>query len=338
MSVSPTITAIIPVYKAEPYLAQCLESLLAQTHQAWEAICVDDGSPDASGAILDAYAAKDARIRVIHQSNAGVSAARNAALAQCRTEYVTMIDADDWVEAEMFEHMLQLATETQADLVQVSLMHNANDGTPLHPIVQRLRAIGRVHCEKLSLCSLSRLNFCAVIKLFRHSIIKKHSLCYPAGQTCGEDSLFLYQYLMFCERIVTSPRQLYHVRASTTSVTKRLNAGQLNIATYLANYLTPLEAYRVLQEKNLPPGRADILCSYYLYKLQTERAVALRFVKNKEEDEEQEIRRASAKAIATLKAQVGFRHLLRTELYSFIENRRREGISLIKTFLSCLTH
>ena len=97
---------IIPVCNAAPYLRECLDSVLAQTCVDWEAICVDDGSTDGSGAILDEYAAKDARIKVIHQSNAGVSAARNAGLAVSRGEWVSFVDSDDRIEANYLRAFL----------------------------------------------------------------------------------------------------------------------------------------------------------------------------------------------------------------------------------------
>ena len=96
-------SVIIPVYNVEPYLRICLDSVLAQTFTDWEAICVDDGSTDGSGAILDEYAALDSRFRVIHQSNAGVSAARNAALDVATGEMVMFLDADDVWSSQCLE-------------------------------------------------------------------------------------------------------------------------------------------------------------------------------------------------------------------------------------------
>lgn len=86
---------IIPCYKVEKYISACLDSVLAQKCDSWEAICTDDGSPDGTGAILDEYAAKDSRIKVIHQQNAGLSAARNAAMAQATGEWLVYLDSDD---------------------------------------------------------------------------------------------------------------------------------------------------------------------------------------------------------------------------------------------------
>lgn len=92
------ISIVIPVYNVEKYLPQCLDSVLSQIYTNYEVILVDDGSPDGSGAICDAYAQKDSRFRVIHQKNAGVSAARNNGIEQAAGEWVTFIDSDDWVE------------------------------------------------------------------------------------------------------------------------------------------------------------------------------------------------------------------------------------------------
>lgn len=109
-SLMPYFSIIIPVYNVAPYLRECLDSVLAQTLTDWETICVDDGSTDGSGTILDEYAAKDSRFCVIHQSNAGVSAARNAALDVAQGVYIMFLDADDvWSE-----HCLETIEEVSA--------------------------------------------------------------------------------------------------------------------------------------------------------------------------------------------------------------------------------
>ncbi|MDR3314701.1 MAG: glycosyltransferase, partial [Oscillospiraceae bacterium] len=90
------ISVIVPVYNVEPYLPKCLDSIVSQTYANLEIILVDDGSTDASGSICDAYAAKDERVRVIHQANGGVAAARNAGLDAAVGEYIQFVDSDDW--------------------------------------------------------------------------------------------------------------------------------------------------------------------------------------------------------------------------------------------------
>ncbi|MFA5323011.1 MAG: glycosyltransferase family 2 protein [Smithella sp.] len=100
---SSFISIIVPVYKTEPYLHRCLDSVVNQTHKNLEIILVDDGSPDNCGKICDEYEVLDPRIKVIHQQNAGLSAARNAALKMASGEYIGFVDSDDWIAADMFE-------------------------------------------------------------------------------------------------------------------------------------------------------------------------------------------------------------------------------------------
>lgn len=111
------ISIIVPVYKVEPYLRKCLDSIVGQTYQNLEIILVDDGSPDNCGAICDAYAARDERIRVIHKANGGVASARNAGLDTATGDYIGWVDSDDWIEADMFECLLKGAETYGADIV-----------------------------------------------------------------------------------------------------------------------------------------------------------------------------------------------------------------------------
>lgn len=112
------ISVIIPVYNVAPYLRASLDSLLAQTYADWEAICVDDGSTDGCATILDEYAAKDSRIKVIHQINCGVSAARNKGLDLVRGDYVMFVDSDDLLRSDVLTYMMGLAdTHSTADML-----------------------------------------------------------------------------------------------------------------------------------------------------------------------------------------------------------------------------
>jgi glycosyltransferase involved in cell wall biosynthesis len=112
----PQVSVIVPVYNVEPYLRKCIDSILTQTFTDFECIIIDDGSPDNCPAICDEYAAKDNRIVVIHQKNAGVSAARNAGLDIARGEWIGFVDSDDWCDAGMFEFLLGNAEKHQADI------------------------------------------------------------------------------------------------------------------------------------------------------------------------------------------------------------------------------
>ena len=108
----PLLSIIVPVYKVENYLQKCIDSILAQTFTDFELILVEDGSPDGCPALCDAAAAKDARIRVIHQKNGGLSAARNAGLDVARGEWIGFVDSDDYIAPEMYEALYQAVQST----------------------------------------------------------------------------------------------------------------------------------------------------------------------------------------------------------------------------------
>lgn len=113
---SALISIIIPVYKTEPYLRRCLDSVVGQTCESIEIILVDDGSPDGCGKICDAYAAADSRVKVIHQQNRGLSVARNEGLKIASGDYFGFVDSDDWIDADMYEALYQGAMQHGADI------------------------------------------------------------------------------------------------------------------------------------------------------------------------------------------------------------------------------
>ena len=120
---APKVSVIVPVYRAEPYLARCVDSLRRQTLEDLEIILVDDGSPDGCPSMCDRYAAEDCRVRVIHQSNQGAGSARNAGLSIASGDYVGFVDADDYVLPEMFQRLHEAAETYDADLVLSGIRH-----------------------------------------------------------------------------------------------------------------------------------------------------------------------------------------------------------------------
>lgn len=110
------ISIIIPVYKVEPYLRQCLDSVVNQTYKNLEIILVDDGSPDNCGAICDEYAKKDERIRVIHKRNEGLPAARNEGIRAATGEWLAFVDSDDWCELDYYEKLIDAVKGHEADI------------------------------------------------------------------------------------------------------------------------------------------------------------------------------------------------------------------------------
>ena len=139
-----TISVIVPVYQAEKYLCQCVDSILDQSFRDFELILVDDGSPDGCGAICDAYALQDQRILVIHQDNKGLSAARNAGIdwifAHSDSRWITFVDSDDWIHPEMLERLLEASLKLNSP-VSVGFYqqtHGQTDfwsGSPASPVL-----------------------------------------------------------------------------------------------------------------------------------------------------------------------------------------------------------
>ena len=132
------ISVIVPVYKVEKYLSDCVESILAQTHKDLEIILVDDGSPDRCGAMCDEFAKRDSRVRVIHKENGGISDARNAGLAVCTGDYIGFVDSDDRIASDMYESLAAFAEKEDLDVAMcgtTEVWPDHESGTPKFPPV-----------------------------------------------------------------------------------------------------------------------------------------------------------------------------------------------------------
>ena len=123
------VSIVIPVYKVEKYLRRCLDSVAGQTYPAWEMILVDDGSPSRCGDICEAYAAQDGRIRVIHQQNGGLSAARNTGMKHCSGKYLLFVDSDDYLAPGALEFLVRRAEEGSYEIVMAGHYRVEPDGS-----------------------------------------------------------------------------------------------------------------------------------------------------------------------------------------------------------------
>lgn len=112
------MSVIVPCYKVEQYLPNCIESVINQSYPNWELILIDDGSPDQSGNICDEYAIRDSRIKVIHKLNAGVAAARNSGIEMATGDYATYLDGDDFLHPDCLKTLVHIAEQQKADIVQ----------------------------------------------------------------------------------------------------------------------------------------------------------------------------------------------------------------------------
>ena len=123
----PKVSVIVPVYKVEQYIRECLDSIKNQTFTDWECLLIDDGSPDESGKICDEYAAKDCRFKVLHKPNSGVSSARNLGLDKACGEWVMFVDSDDAIAENTLEICYEKASTASLDTLQFSFARNKND-------------------------------------------------------------------------------------------------------------------------------------------------------------------------------------------------------------------
>ena len=145
---NPLITVIIPVYNVEKYLQRCLDSVIAQTYQNLEIICIDDGSTDCSGEICEQYAIKDERVKVFHQENQGVSAARNKGLDMASGEYIAFVDSDDYILKDMYAKMMRALLDNGVDICVCQWQYEFADG---HRVVEKSKINSEIYGRKSSL-------------------------------------------------------------------------------------------------------------------------------------------------------------------------------------------
>lgn len=126
----PLISVIVPVYKVEQYLERCVQSIVTQSYENLEIILVDDGSPDNCGAMCDAWAARDSRIRVIHKENGGAASARNTGVDQCRGEFITFVDSDDYLAQEMIARLYEAIVEGCGGMSMCNTLCLDKNGVP----------------------------------------------------------------------------------------------------------------------------------------------------------------------------------------------------------------
>lgn len=208
----PKISIIVPVYKTEKFIRECLESIKQQTFTDWECLLIDDGSPDNSGSICDEFVSADARFKVFHVENGGVSRARNIGLDNMVGEWVIFVDSDDIIAQNTLEMCLNLTESNDLDIVQFSFTRKKED-------------LGKKECEQTVVLGLNEYirskNFlvCAAGSLLRSSIIKNQRLRFDTELKLAEDQLFIYRYMDRADRFLRLRAQLYYYRISASSAT-----------------------------------------------------------------------------------------------------------------------
>ena len=212
---NPMISVIVPVYKVEKYLPRCMDSILNQTYRNLEIILVDDGSPDNCGAICDQYAQQDARIRVIHQENRGVSAARNAGLDSMRGEYLTFVDPDDWLAPDMIEHLYNRILQDNSDMAIGQMIKVFEDGHTQPSYCAWMRDMKITGQEALAMLGTETSIPCyAWGSLIKPTVYKELRF---AKLHRGEDVWMIPHVLSNCRSLSLDSRVLYYYYQRTTS-------------------------------------------------------------------------------------------------------------------------
>ena len=207
------ISVIMPVYKVEEYVGKAIESIQAQTLKEWEFLIVDDGTPDKSGEICDAYAAKDERIHVIHKENGGAPSARNVAIDIAKGEYMYFMDSDDWAEPTMLEDMYNLAKRDNAQLVVAGFYIDTyytdteyrQDDFVVADAVYPNKEAFRKNAYKLF---DKNLLYTPWNKLFESCYIMENNLRFPT--TFWDDFPFNVSVVRNIERVTVTSKQYYH--------------------------------------------------------------------------------------------------------------------------------
>ena len=204
----PTISIIIPVYNAELYLRQCIESVIAQTFEDWEAILVNDGSKDGSLAICQEYAAKDKRIKVIDKPNGGVSSARNKGLEVAQGDWITFMDSDDWLDADAFEVYYEAAQRTRADIVKTGYRYHKNTSFGGETVEREITLTEKSDVIALLQKTHYEAYMCNTLVL---SKIAK-GLRFDESTPWLEDQFFGYECLLRARKVTLLPKMVYNYR------------------------------------------------------------------------------------------------------------------------------
>lgn len=219
------ISFVVPVYNGEKYLRPCLDSILSQSMQDFELICVNDGSKDSSQRILEEYAAKDPRIRLVVQENQGVSAARNHGMELAKGEYLWFFDCDDLMQPDAAEKMLKSAKETDADIVSAGYRYYHQASGELEPAVVGEKIKVYTGKDRLKLAHISASACC---KLWKRDFLKKNHLCYWPFRV-GEDVAFFLSALVCSEKVVEVDCIAYYYRIYEGSSIQSYSMKELDI-------------------------------------------------------------------------------------------------------------
>lgn len=238
-SQTPLISVVVPVYKVENSVGKCIESILGQTYKNVQLVLVDDGSPDKSGAICDAYAQQDDRVVVVHTPNGGVSSARNQGLDRAEGEYIAFVDSDDHVAPTFLQDAFGQMTQHSADLFISGLLMQTYEGDKLLS-TEEIKGQDRTYTIK-QLFDAFNVDYSFLLicgpwcKLFRGDIIRQYHLRFDTSMNLGEDMVFNFDYYRHIATVRFSSQTHYrYYRGNEESLFSRYNPRlyKLNVKIY----------------------------------------------------------------------------------------------------------
>ena len=212
------VSVIVPVYNVEKYLERCLDSLINQTLEDIEIICVNDGSKDNSPKILEEYKNKDNRIVIFNQENAGLSVARNSGMKIAKGEYIGFVDSDDWVDLDFFEKLYNSAISSGADIAVADFVREHPNKKPKRLNITEEKVYETPE-DKLLICKTYREG-CVWNKIYRTEFLKSIDLWFVPGMYY-EDRDFTVQSLYFSKKLVTVPNTYYRYFVNPKSIVKK---------------------------------------------------------------------------------------------------------------------
>ena len=238
---TPVVSVIVPVYKVERYLPECIESVLAQTFEDFEMILVDDGSPDNSGKICDDYAARDPRIRVFHKPNGGVTSARRLGVERSRAEWITFVDSDDKLFPNALRDLLDAAAEhPDADLAEAEITRDETAflSSPTGPGSQSvLCATGLEYAIEVASHKMIWIPG-PFAKIIRKSVlVSANALDVPSWINFGEDLMMCIRLALRTRKTVRVPATIYFYRSNPTGACATIR----RTAKYHADWLAECE-------------------------------------------------------------------------------------------------
>lgn len=244
------ISVIVPVYNTAQYLRRCLDSILCQTVENIEVICVDDGSTDESLQILDAYATVDSRVQVIHKENGGLVSARKVGLKVASGEYIGYVDSDDWIEPNMYEKLLAALIDEKVEIAMCGRIEEtghigreSRHGFPAGRYdKQGLKE--KIYPSMIVNDAFFEWGIFPGIwdKLFRRECLEQFQMEVDERLTMGEDAACTYPALLNAESIYISDECLYHYRQSASSMVKQTDGRETERKRYRILYQSVLES------------------------------------------------------------------------------------------------